>query len=475
MTELLALDDDPIDGLISEEERSELNFNLSRLSRIHREILICYYLREMAVNEIADLLEIPVGTVKRRLYDAKNQLSEQLTASIETAKPKLQRAEKSERKLYTMETTGRSAFAPADVMLSGGYSAPNYWDQISDLMTKQIFAICASKAHTVREIADEIGVAPVYFEEKLKYLLDNKFIKEASKGKYLTDFVVLPRQKNIDINHELSNVYADIAPEIRDIIVGAEDKLRGFDYYGNDFPLGKLMWLFYVSACSVLADTMTKLFRDSKPDAADNNGKSYRITAYVTLPGEKLEYKKINAISWSNIHHHFRTSEYNKITYANLYDCEPFSYSREKALNEQNIALIMRLMKSPDSPLTSVEEIMAAELIVQGFLEKRDGGLYPTLPIMPYQVKNDIDELLRRETSKLAFKYVQRIGELGDNLLLPSIHKDLYEEYVNWTMRLAFDPLCYVMWQAINAPEKYMLEIPADYKASSACTALYYR
>ncbi|MBQ5354564.1 MAG: sigma-70 family RNA polymerase sigma factor, partial [Clostridia bacterium] len=62
------------DGLIRQEEISELNYAVSRLSRLHREVIILFYLREMKISGIAETLGVPEGTVKGRLRDAKNEI-----------------------------------------------------------------------------------------------------------------------------------------------------------------------------------------------------------------------------------------------------------------------------------------------------------------------------------------------------------------------------------------------------------------
>jgi len=49
------------EDLISKEEISELNFAISRLSSIHREIIVMFYLCENSIKEIAKSLGIPEG------------------------------------------------------------------------------------------------------------------------------------------------------------------------------------------------------------------------------------------------------------------------------------------------------------------------------------------------------------------------------------------------------------------------------
>jgi hypothetical protein len=71
----------------------------------------------------------------------------------------------------------------------------------------------------------------------------------------------------------------------------------------------------------------------------------------------------------------------------------------------------------------------------------------------------------------LAEKYIDRVADLGERMLLPTIRKDLLEEYVNWIMQGAFFPLYYVLYYAMY--EGKTLTIPEDYKTSAA--ALYLR
>ncbi len=59
-------------------ETERLRVALDRLSPEHRAVLSLRYLDEMSFLEIADALGIPVGTVKSRLYYARNQLKQVL-------------------------------------------------------------------------------------------------------------------------------------------------------------------------------------------------------------------------------------------------------------------------------------------------------------------------------------------------------------------------------------------------------------
>ena len=66
------------DALIIQEEISELHVAISRLSAQHRQMAEMFYVKEMKISEISRDLNIPEGTVKRRLFDMRNNLKTQI-------------------------------------------------------------------------------------------------------------------------------------------------------------------------------------------------------------------------------------------------------------------------------------------------------------------------------------------------------------------------------------------------------------
>ncbi|MBX7254774.1 MAG: sigma-70 family RNA polymerase sigma factor [Candidatus Hydrogenedentes bacterium] len=73
--------DEPLSGedvTFDRDEAARIHAGLEQLPSGHREILTLFFLEEFSHAEVAEILNIPVGTVKSRLYYAKRALRERL-------------------------------------------------------------------------------------------------------------------------------------------------------------------------------------------------------------------------------------------------------------------------------------------------------------------------------------------------------------------------------------------------------------
>ena len=65
--------EDNVDNLAFK-DAEQVHYGLGRISLHHREVLTLFFLQDLSIEEIAEVLEIPVGTVKSRLNYAKRAL-----------------------------------------------------------------------------------------------------------------------------------------------------------------------------------------------------------------------------------------------------------------------------------------------------------------------------------------------------------------------------------------------------------------
>ena len=446
------------EALIAEEERARLTFELSLLSRIQRECVILYYLQNRSVKEIARILGIPEGTVKSRLFDARKNVKKGMEEPMENNETK----------------NKRLSYAPAELNMCGSNGIPSHWHFLQDTMVKQILVACANEGKTVREIAETIGVAPVYFEEKIDYLLKHKFIKEIAPSTYIDDFPIVPQQADVDMQVAANAIHLATMPRVTAIIRDLLPEARKLILNEGDLSDGYLLWFLYVRAAWGMGDCMKKRYAEVCPHkVAENNGKSWRLFGRVTYPDDQITCKgEYKGMTWSNMHYHFRTAKHS-ITVANLYDAQPFSMSRDTLVTEGNADLVMRLWEDPHTVLTPNEQETAAHLIQKGFLVSRDGGIHLNVPVMTWDDTWKLDELYATALDGIAAEVVNDLIKVGDTHMLPHVRPDLLEEYVHYIMTLCFSCINELFWYGVN--EGHDLEIPADYETSAAGMAVYIR
>lgn len=69
--------------LLRAEERRYVQRAVDGLPEKYRMVVLLYYMEELPVAQIADLLHIPPGTVKSRLYQARKLLRKQLEVLLD--------------------------------------------------------------------------------------------------------------------------------------------------------------------------------------------------------------------------------------------------------------------------------------------------------------------------------------------------------------------------------------------------------
>lgn len=448
----------PVESIIAAEDISQLNYSLSRLASIHREMIVRFYLKEQSVRQIASELDIPEGTVRRRLFDARKKLKEGFD---------------------NMNNIGKSAYAPAEVNWFWGYSAmkPSLLMDSSKICP-QVMVICRSEAKTVNELADEMGVAPLYLEEIIEKLIKEGLLISPSKGKYLANHCIFPRQRYIEAKLLACDIFHDegYAEKINNILFRLKDKITALDFYGNDFDYSYLLWILYAAATFNFG-SCGKNHYIKKHGVKDEVERSYRMTMHYLLADESFDnsvWEKFKDRGWSCLTQDFTTSEYGKIEFLNNYELEPFPNDndddndwrrgRDRWVDGNNIALLVALSEKPDKKLSVHEETMAADFLKNGLLKKDGDKLIVQLPIIRRETYNKICNIINAEIKSLAEEFADTVSKRIEKILLPYVRKDLMSNFIHWDM-LMFLQLTGTMfhygWDKVLAQ-------PEDYSRSAA-------
>ncbi len=164
----------PDEALEADEERKtirRLQGEIAYLSRLQRRIVIAYYFENRKQADIARELEIPLGTVKWHLFEAKKELK---------------------RGMDKMRQTSNLKFNPIHFESVGmnGRSGTKSLDEFFRSALSQNICYCVRRtAKTVGEIADDLGVSPVYVETEVEFLEKYSFLLEKN-GRYIANFLI---------------------------------------------------------------------------------------------------------------------------------------------------------------------------------------------------------------------------------------------------------------------------------------------
>ena len=164
--------------------RKELNY----LSFVTREVLIRFYFGNQSVAEIAEGLNIPIGTVKSRLSAGRGQMK---------------------KGLETMKT--KENYLPGRLNLSFGGTDGLKGEPISlvegDLIAQNLLILAYEKPITISELSKAIGIPAAYIEPIVKKLIDGELMVETDSGKIYSNFII-NNAKDILKNFELQRDFA---------------------------------------------------------------------------------------------------------------------------------------------------------------------------------------------------------------------------------------------------------------------------
>jgi RNA polymerase sigma factor (sigma-70 family) len=168
---------------------------IAYLSKTQRRIVIAYYFEKRKLTDIAEELSIPIGTVKWHLFEAKRELK---------------------GGMKTMRETSELKFNPVNFRYYGivGTSGKRDLNEfLRSALTQNICYCVRNTAKTIHEIADDLGVSPVYVETEVDFLEEYGLIK-VEKDKYIVNFIIAEPTAELlamqeDMYNQAANLFAN--------------------------------------------------------------------------------------------------------------------------------------------------------------------------------------------------------------------------------------------------------------------------
>ena len=246
-----------------------LRKEISYLGRIQREIIVMHYFQRLKQHEIAERLNIPLGTVKWHLHDARNLLKNKLEGN--------QMREKINLGINPVKFTN---------MGHSGYCGPEGKDTsyyLKKLISQNIAYSAYWEAKTITEIAEDLGVPAAFIEDEVAHLEEYGFMEKLPGGKYQTNIYILnPTKETVEHTHELYKKYAKIVcenyvPLILDFIKDYKSK----NIYTPENDLNFLTWSAVTYAVKHKFYFAPDTTEESKYRIKRKNGGEYIATAML--------------------------------------------------------------------------------------------------------------------------------------------------------------------------------------------------
>ena len=171
VAEIIADPDSILDGDDNAGAICRLQSEIAYLSKLQRKIVIAYYFENRKQADIAKDLNIPLGTVKWHLFEAKKELK---------------------RGMDTMRKTSELKFNPIKFHsygINGNIGTKSPDEFFRSTLSQNICYCVRNTAKTINEIADDLGVSPVYVETEVEFLEKYGFFK-VDKDKYIVNFII---------------------------------------------------------------------------------------------------------------------------------------------------------------------------------------------------------------------------------------------------------------------------------------------
>ncbi len=198
----------------SEDEVIRLQREIAYLTEKRRKIVYLFYYENKPVSYIANVVGIPEGTVKWHLNKARNELKEGFIL---------------ERKIGKLGIAPITAIGLGHIGEPGKNSGPEFY--LGDKLNLNIVYSVYFAPKTKEQIAEELGVTPVYLEDKIDFLEGNGFLVRKNGNLYTTYVCFEPETYSLELAENRLKMQQEAAevlvkeyvPSVRAAIANIED------------------------------------------------------------------------------------------------------------------------------------------------------------------------------------------------------------------------------------------------------------
>lgn len=373
-----------------EETYAGLRRILSCLSSQYRQILIMHYFDGLSCTEIAKRLNVAEGTIKWRLSEGRNHNRKEWNNMNEFAlKPK--------RLIIRISGAGNY----------NGEDRPFPWQYISDAVSQNILWQAYEKPKTIEELSMLTGIPAFYIEDSVDNLVRREALLKVGTNKYQTNFIILTEEVNKQLNKVAERVADRISDKFLNAIDASMDDIEAAGFYSAGKSKDELKWLFIALAIKDCADILNPISKNSYKYTVKYDGNTW---AYYGNDAESNEfYKGISVNGNSNAG---TGGTYSHIVFQyNIGGDSSIFFSNRGLMSCDQISLCEKLITGSINIEDKKE--MIAQMIENGYLERKDGDIVVTMPVFNYRQKLKFDEIVRKNLLPIAGDYRKGVLEVS--------------------------------------------------------------
>ncbi len=239
LSDLLVSEENLEQEYIRREQKNLLRRELSLMTGNYRRAVVMRYFDNMSCEEIGRVLGKSVGTVKWWLHDAREAI---------------------EKGMNLMRKYGERSYRPGKLNVSctgipGGNLEPTVCAQRR--VAQNILLAAYREPMTVTQLCEELGISAPYIEDEVEYLVRNQLMKEVTKGKYQTDFVILPGNNPNAANKIYATLFPEYYEKLMDFLESRREMLTAERFNTAGFTWERLLWVYI----HIMSDIAVNLYR----------------------------------------------------------------------------------------------------------------------------------------------------------------------------------------------------------------------
>jgi RNA polymerase sigma-70 factor (ECF subfamily) len=405
----IASDECVEDGVLYNEDIELLRRELALMAKDYREIVVSYYFGNKKIEVISKLTGLPVGTVKRKLHEARKNIKEGMKMA---------------------RTRGQRSYAPEEIDFSYNvnnspekYPLGKPWSLMKRLAAKNIALEAYNNPSTVEELSLALGIAAPYIEDELMTLLDSDVVIKHADGRLETNFVIIDAETQKRTQELLEEAGERISPIICGVIEKNLENIRGIGFINHDMPKEYLHWCLLFVTLKHLQNKMYDGKNIEFSATKRKDGGIWNIYGY-----ERWEQPRDYASTTHNTgdNKHF----FNHYT-INLSDL--CSWDSEYCMTHNELSLFADILKNnrAKSSLNESENKLVEELVKNHVVHTSGDEIKTRFPVFNENGKNEfskyhdiVKEVYEGECYDVLTKYFDFIHNAVSNSLPNRFKKD---------------------------------------------------